>query len=57
MNEIVWDLIELKSFTDNFLNEFTNCIEKDNRSERFKRLIWLFVEFRYDNGSWYFKMW
>ena len=57
INEIVWDQIELKSFTNNFLNEFTDHIEKDNGSERFGRVIWLFVRFRYDNGSWCFEIW
>ena len=49
--------IKLKSFTNTFLNEFTDYVEEDNGSERFRRVIWFFVGFRYDNGSWYFEMW
>ena len=43
--------MELKSFTDNFFNDFADYIEKENGSERFKRVIQLFVGFRYDDGS------
>ena len=49
--------IKLKSFTNTFLNEFTDYVEEDNGSERFRRVIWFFVGFRYDNRSWYFEMW
>jgi len=49
--------MKLKSFTNTFLNKFTDCVEEDNEFERFRRVIQLFVRFRYDNGSWYFEMW
>ena len=31
--------MKLKSFTDNFLNEFTDSVEENNESERFRRVV------------------
>ena len=48
--------MELKSFTDNFLNEFTNYIKEDNKSKWFWRIIGLFVGFRDNNRCQYFEV-
>ena len=39
MDEVVGDQIKLKAFADYFLNEFSNSIEKNDRSERFQGVI------------------
>ena len=43
--------MKLNSFTDKSLNEFADHVEEDNKSERFRRVVQLFVGFRYNNGS------
>jgi len=35
MNKFIWSCIELKSFSNDFLNKLAYCIEKDNWSEYF----------------------
>ena len=57
VNQIVWDQMKLNSFTDKSLNEFADHVEEDNESERFRRVVQLFVGFRYNNGSWCFEIW
>jgi len=41
----------LKTFTNDFLNEFANHIEEYNRPEGFGEIIRLFVGFRNDDHS------
>ena len=45
VNEIVFDNVELKLFSDHLFNEFANSVEEDNRVEEFRtvvsRLVWL----------------
>jgi len=56
VDELVQHHIELKTFTNDFLNEFANCIEEDNRPEGFERIIHLFVGFGDDDCSGSLKM-
>ena len=51
VDELIRRHIELKMFTDDFLNEFANCIEEDNRPEGFGGIIHLFVGFGDDDHS------
>ena len=51
VDELVRSRIELKTFSDNFLNEFANCIEEDDRPEGFGGVVHFFVGFRDDDHS------
>ena len=51
VDKIVGSCIELKIFSDYFLNELANCIEEDDRPEGFRRVIQFFVRFRNDDHS------
>jgi len=51
VDELVQCHIELKTFTNDFLNEFANCIEEDNRPKGFWGIIYLFVGFGDDDYS------
>ena len=57
MDKIIWSHIELEAFSDDFLNELVNCIEKDDRPKDFERVIWFLVGFRNYNCSGSFEMW
>ena len=57
VDEVIWCCVELKSFSDYLLNEFANCVEKGNRPEQFRRIIWFLVQFKNDNRSGSFEMW
>jgi len=45
INEVVFDDMELESFSDHLLNEFAKSVEEDDGMERFgiiiSRLVWL----------------
>ena len=45
MNEVIFDDMELESFSDHLLDEFAESVEEDNRTERFgvvvSQLVWL----------------
>jgi len=45
INEVIFDDMELESFSDHLLNEFAKSVEEDDGMERFKvivsRLVWL----------------
>jgi len=45
MNEIVFDNMELESFSDHLLDEFADSVEEDDGAERFgvvvSQLVWL----------------
>ena len=49
MNEIVFDDVELKSFSDHLFNEFANSVEEVNRVEEFRTVISWLVWLRDDN--------
>jgi len=51
VDELVQCHIELKTFTNDFLNEFANRIEEDNRPKGFGEIIHLFVGFGDDDCS------
>jgi len=57
MDEVFWNSLELKSFTNNFLNEFTKCVQKNNRSKHFRRVVRNLIGLRNDNRWQYFKIW
>jgi len=45
MNEVIFDNMELESFSNHLLNEFAESVEEDDGTERFgvvvSRLVWL----------------
>ena len=49
MDEIVGSDRELKSFSDDFLNEFAQGIKEDNGAKGLWIIVRWFVWFRYDN--------
>ena len=49
VNEIVFDDVELKSFSDHLFNEFANSVEEDDRVEEFRTVINWLVWLRDDN--------
>ena len=50
VNEIVFDDVELKSFSDHLFNEFADSVEEDDRVEEFRTvvswLVWLRDDYR-----------
>ena len=51
VNEIIGDYMKLYSIADGFFNEFTQCVQEDDRSKHLWGVIQYFVGFR-DNDSW-----
>jgi len=45
MNKIIFNNVELESFSDHLLDEFANSVEEDNGVEKFgiviSQLVWL----------------
>jgi len=39
IDEVVRNCMELKSITDDFFNELTQCVQQNDRSERLRRII------------------
>ena len=56
MDEIIWYHVELKSFTNDFFNKFTQSVEKNYGSKHFWRVVWCLVRFRYHYYSWNFEV-
>ena len=48
--------MKLKTFTNDFLNEFANCIEENNRFKSLRKVIQFFVRFRNNDYSRLFEM-
>jgi len=48
IDEVIGDQMKLKILINNFLNEFSYGIEKNNEFERFREVIQLFVGFGND---------
>ena len=48
-NKIIRDQVKLKSFSNNFLNEFSQCIQKNNKVKHFQEIIKHLVQFVDDN--------
>ena len=49
MNEIVFDDMELKTFSNHLLNEFTNSVEENDGAEGFGAIISWFIWLGDDN--------
>jgi len=45
VNEVVGDHVELEAFSNHFFEEFSNCVEKNNRSIQLRRIEYGFVRF------------
>lgn len=56
MNEIIPNNVKLKSFSDNFLNEFTKSVEENYRLKRLGMVIGHFVWLRYNYSRGSFEM-
>jgi len=50
MNKVVGDQMELKTLSDDFLDEFIYGIEKNNGSERFQEVVQFLVGFGNNYG-------
>ena len=56
VDEIIWNHMKLKTFTDNFLNELSQGIKEDDEPELFWEIIWLFIGFWNDDSCRSFEM-
>jgi len=56
MNKIIQGDLELKSFTDDFLDQFANCIEQNDRPKWLERAVQRFIRFWNYNYCWSFEV-